>query len=1677
MTRTGSRAIGALFAATLFSLPAVASAEESLFVRGDVNQDGRVDVSDAVSVLFYLFLAGHAVDCEKSADLDDTGAVGLTDAIYVLRFLFQGGPAPKAPFDRCGPDPTPDGLDCARSACGAPLPAIEIEARCPADPATQLAWRLRNSGTAAATVSWQVAGSAQGGDLVLPASGSADLTTEKLPGANELVVLHAGREVARLAQAGLALSEILASSATGISDEDGDTSDWIEIRFDSPCASSLDLEGWYLTDDPLDLAKWRFPRVALAPGGYLVVFASGKDRAVAGSELHTNFKLDAAGEYLALVAPDGATIADEFRPFYPEQRSDVSYGLVRASTALVEPGAQAAYRVPAASDAGLGSAWADPAYVPSGWRSGRVGLGFTGIAGEGFAVTCIRSRVQVSSLSVAQSVLSTPSQQLAVYRETAPYIDYFNSGESGNFRNDRPFPGLGTTDYDDFVVSATATIFIPEAGAWTFGVNSDDGFSLELKIGARTYRTEYPSPRGPADTIQVFNLAQAGPCEVSLLFYERGGGSEVELFAARGSYTTFNSGVFRLVGDTAHGGLGFAGFAREIATDVGTEMRGVNASLWLRVPFQLEDPGAFAGLVLRAKYEDGFVAYLNGREVARRNASAALSWNSAASSNRPIEGVPVAEEIDLAADLDLLRPGANLLAIHALNDSAADADFLVAPELVAYGRGLALQYMATPTPGKANVPGAANFVRSVEFSRDHGFFDAPFSLTLATLTPGAEIRYTLDGSTPAAAAGYVYTAPLTISRTTTIRAAAFKPGHLDSLTRTKTYLFVNDVIRQSPNGAAPGPGWPTGTVNDQVIDYGMDPDIVNNARWSGQVRDALLAIPTISLVTDLENLFDPSSGIYVNAWRDGRAWERRTSVELIHPDGREGFALDAGLRIRGAFSRSGQNPKHAFRLFFRNEYGAGKLEYPLFGGEGAERYDKVDLRTSQNYSWAYEGSAQNTFLRDVFSRDAQRDMHQPYTRSRYYHLYLNGQYWGLYQTEERADADYAETYLGGKAADYDAIKNDSSGSRALHATDGTMDAYRRLYDAAVAGFATDAAYYRVQGLRSDGTPDPAGEKLLDPENLMDYMACTYYTGDPDSPVSCWAHFSNNVFAVYDRVKPDGFKWFRHDAEHSLGANGGLYEARILTDPTDRTIGQYWEHFNPAWLHLRLTAHREYALAFADRVNRRFSPGGVHSPAANIERWLARAGEIELAIVAESARWGDAKTHPPRTKDDWQAQVDYMVATYFPQRTQIVIDQMRSVAMFPAAAIVSFHPPGGEMAPGASLLMSQGNGTAGTIYYTLDGSDPRLRGGAVNPAALVYEDSSSGETLVARGSLWRYLDDGSDQGTAWRDPSFDDSVWNEGPAELGYGDGDEATVVSYGPDSSNKYTTTYFRRAFTAADASRFVGLRLGLLRDDGAVVYLNGVEVARSNMPGGAVDYLTLASGAVGGTDESTFYTYDLDPSRLREGRNVLAVEVHQSGPASSDLSFDLELSGTSAGGAIPILRTATVKARVRAGTEWGALTSARFTVGLRGLVLNELMAANRRTLEDPDEPGEFPDWIEIHNGTPAAIDLSGMYLTDNLQDLTKWRIPDGTGLAAGGHIIFYADDDGTQGPRHTNFHLSQISDAIALVDADGETVLDSVLFELQSPDVSYGRYPDGSGAWGFHETPTPGSANAPHRR
>ena len=650
--------------------------------------------------------------------------------------------------------------------------------------------------------------------------------------------------------------------------------------------------------------------------------------------------------------------------------------------------------------------------------------------------------------------------------------------------------------------------------------------------------------------------------------------------------------------------------------------------------------------------------------------------------------------------------------------------------LIASGGAWIPEYFTQPTPGRANVAGARGRVEEVQFSPERGFYKDFLDIALSTQTSGAQIYYTLDGSQPSAAHGDLYTESIFLGWTSVVRAVAVKPGYLDSRVVTHTYIYTDDVAWQSPNGEPPGEGWPAGPVNGQRFEYGMDPAITGHATWGPQLAQALVSIPTLSIVTDLANLFDPRKGIYVNAGGHGEDWECPMSLELIYPsdpqgpgypdlvqvpDGRGGmrwtlpadmqggFQINAGLRIRGGYSRSGDNPKHAFRAFFGGEYGDGELRYRLFGDEGVDRYDCVDIRTSQNYSWAFAHDPSNTLCRDVWARDSQGQMGQAYTRSRFCHVYLNGQYWGLYMTEERPEASYGASYTGGSKDDYDCIKVAPDGSYAIEATDGTMDAWKQLWALSMLGFNNSANFYQALGLGPDGTRNPQYPVLLDVDDLIGYMLMTFYDGDRDAPISNFLGNTrpNNWYGLYNRMGHEGFYFFVHDAEHIL--------SRGLQDRTGPfPCGDQLLFSNPQWIHQQLMAHPDYRIRFADHAYQRLFNDGLLTPGKATSRFQARAAQIDMAIIAESARWGSASLN----KNTWQDAINNEVRNFFPSRTQTLIAELKQTrlqngslaSLYPGIDPPALSRPGGTVPRGQTVSMTAAKGS---IYYTLDGSDPRL----------------------------------------------------------------------------------------------------------------------------------------------------------------------------------------------------------------------------------------------------------------------------------------------------------------------------------------------------------------------------------
>jgi hypothetical protein len=1400
------------------------------------------------------------------------------------------------------------------------------------------------------------------------------------------------------------ISEFLASNNNGLRDEDGACSDWIELF--NRGTNTVNLEGWHLTDSAASLTKWRFPATNLPPNGFLLVFASGKDRALPGAPLHANFSLKASGDCLALVYPDGVTIALEFRPLFPEQFPNISYGIgqdVRVTT-LLASNAPLNYIIP--TNGALGNSWVAPSFNDADWSAGTNGLGYESFV-PGFAVRNIRANVSVCDLATAEGVLAKRSQQAAVFTANPGVVNYMNTGGGSHFANDATFPGFSINiDENNFVLEAVGTITIPTSGKWTFGVNSDDGF--RATIGTNEF--SYPPPRSPGDTFGTFTLA-AGDYPVRLVFYECGGGSEVEFFAAAGTYTSFSS-AFRLVGDTS--GLpvislptaaGNNSIRPLLRTDVAGPMAGRASSAYLRLPFTVANPGVFTTLTLRMTYNDGFIAWLNGVEVARRNAPAAAQWNSLALAPLPATNVLATGEIDLTSQLNLLQPGANVLAIHGLNEAANASRFFIRGEVLEQKLlGLGPHYFATPTPGAPNGAGFFAFVEDLKFTPGRGcYVNTNLFVTITSATPGTTIRYTLDGTLPNDTNGAVYAGPIPITNTTVLRAGGSREGFEPTTPEIHSYLFLDRVQRQSTNrnyaGSAAG-------------NYTLDTNIALGALYAKTFTDDLRSVPTLSLVLPPEDFFGAAAGLWANPTGQGAGWERACSAEYLPPDGVKGFHVNCGLRVQGGVSRTGI-PKHSLRLLFKTEYGPGKLDYDLYPESPVKEFDSLTLHAGFNDHWLWVG-APAQLLRDQWCRDTQNALSGYGAHGRYVHLYINGLYWGLYNLGEQTDASFAAHYLGGDKDEYDALNADQ-------VVDGNGTAWNALFGLLGNGITSDLAYTNLA-------------QYLDIPNFIDYLLMNFYAANTDWPYHNWK-------AARRRVPGAGFYFFSWDAEWVIFIGSDLN-----TDRTGITDG------SPGRLYAALRAHPEFRRQFGDRAQKYLFNGGPLTPAACEARYRQRAREIDGAIVPETARWGGGYD-----RQTWLNEQNRLRTQWFPLRSAIVLKQLRNAGLFPQLDPPTFAPFGGLVPPGSALALTNPN-PAGAVYYTTDGSDPRLWGGKRAASAALYQ-----APLVLTHA------------TFLRARVLDGANWSALVEAMFYAAQDyralAVTEIMYDP----------LRTATNAEEDLEFLELKntgtnsldlSGLSFTDGiAFAFPNGTQLApgalfllaRSPAALQATHPGVVVNGVFGGRLDNAGERLTLEHV-LGGAVFSFAYKTDPPWPLTPDgYGFSLVRADT---GADPALASSWRPSAAPGGSP-GAEDP---PVSIPPVLINEVL-----TRAEPPRNNA----LELFNPAADPADVGGWFLTDDAAQPQKFRIPEGMVVPPGGSIVFTEADFNPNPGGPPSFALNSLGGSLYLFSGDAGTNLTGyshgVAFGAAAPGVSFGRYvlSTGEEAWPAQVTPSLGAPNA----
>ncbi len=598
---------------------------------------------------------------------------------------------------------------------------------------------------------------------------------------------------------------------------------------------------------------------------------------------------------------------------------------------------------------------------------------------------------------------------------------------------------------------------------------------------------------------------------------------------------------------------------------------------------------------------------------------------------------------------------------------------------ISYGRypngGSEWRFFGTPTPEALNDGAYLGVVADTTFSTDRGFYNTPFDVALTTTTESATIYYTLDGSAPIdendnpTATSLKYSIPIPITKTSCLKAAAVKPGWKSTNIDAQTYIFIEDVIRQDYQ-ATLNAGFPT-SWNGVSPDYGMDPDVIGTFDSGGNpngddlfggiyaatIRDDLLSIPTLSIVMNIDDMFG-ASGIYSNPTAEGIAWERHASVELMYPDGSDGFQVNCGIRIQGgAFRSFGLTKKKSFRLLFKGIYGPTSLEFPIFGKDAADQFDTITLRAGANdgYSWS-SAYLTEQYTRDEFGRNLQVATGNAGSHGMFVHLYINGIYWGLYNPCERPDDSFSSSYFGNEKENWDSVHDGV-------ATDGDLIAWNLMRTKAQAAASSNASYMELQGKNLDGTPNPAYPHLLDVPNYIDYLIVNLWGGNWDWPWKNW-------WAGRDRSDDStGFKFYCWDFENTMGNNLGR-------SPLDKNAlnNSFSGASNAGDPHYYLKNNTEYRMQFADHVHRHFFNGGILTPTSLIARYTELAAGAERSIVGESTRWGDQHYSTPLTLEEWYdadlnyndgaAGRDWILNYYLPQRTDIVLQQFRDVNLYP-----------------------------------------------------------------------------------------------------------------------------------------------------------------------------------------------------------------------------------------------------------------------------------------------------------------------------------------------------------------------------------------------------------------------------
>ncbi|MBN1672635.1 MAG: lamin tail domain-containing protein [Kiritimatiellae bacterium] len=1263
--------------------------------------------------------------------------------------------------------------------------------------------------------------------------------------------------------ASVIINEFLAENEAGLADEDGEHSDWIELR--NVSTGTVNLAGWQLRDSS---ARWTFPATNLAAGAYLIVFASGKDRATTGSELHTDFKLRSEGEYLALVDPEGV-VESKFAP-YPQQGPDISYGAGTgvAASNLLAAGAACKWHVP--MDDSLGTSWLEPSFSDAGWQSGTTGVG-----------------------------------------------------------------------------------------------------------------------------------------------YEQGTGYE---------------------------GL--------IGSDVGSAMYGICGSVYVRVRFTVQDPYELEVLTLKLKYDDGFVVWLNGEEVARANAAGTPpAWNALATAGHSDEEAVVFQYFDLTADRELLAAGENVLAVQALNDSTTSSDLLMLPELDAAG-GTAYtaeyRYFNQPTPGSVNGVGTADLgpiIREVAHSPDRpGDSDA--------IWVTARVTDSIDG---VASVSLRYS----VMWSSTVSVTMLDDGaHHDGAAGDGVYGGAIPASASTPGQMV---RWYV-TATDGAGDESRYPLEEDRAEYDGTPLKlgTVIADPSISSPLPVYHWFVQNPNWYYWVDAEGvRQYTKAITWCCLYYDGE--FYDRIRVRARGCVSLSND---YVRKKSWKFDFNTGHW---FRFSDAYERVEEINLNTTYD----------DRYVRQVMAWDSYKDSGSPHCLSFHVRLHQNAQFHSVHVFVEQMD----KRYLRRLGLDDEGALYKARGTKS-NTTTGFAKVNREWE-----GIADLTAF--INGIKLTGTA--RRNFLFDNVDLawsLDHMALRSLIHDED-------RIYKNYYYYRDSDGSREWVMFPWDVDLSFGrhwgdwaviyANKDPYSHPLFGDSTRaaQTADPGWYQYFIDAMHDTPEIQQMFARRFRTLMDRFLQPAGTPYGQRRYENHLdALVDLLANDAVLDAQVWGAQKGgdhygYPMLTGIVARLKAEFLA----PRRTHVYsTHHVSNGGIVPDAqpanpaldiGTVEFRPASGNQAeeyieianPNAYAVDISGWCLSNAVEHTFKAGTVIRANNAmyVSPDAYAFRCRSTspkgGEGLFVQGDYKGQL-------TAWGETI---ELWRDnGTLAVSHtypGSPSSAqqylriTEIMYNPDNGEEYEFIELKNT------------RSGSL-DISGVSFVEGMAFT---FPAGT----TLAAGEyiVVVRDQTAFtalygsgirvggqYTGALDNGgerlELRDAYNekILSFQYGDGWYAPTD------------GGGYSLVMTALSPyanehwedpANWRASYYYGG--SPGGDDADLGVVISEVLTHTDPPLEDA---------VELCNRSASAVDIGGWYLSDSVESLKKYRIPNGTVLPAGGYKVFYEYQFNADTNNPACFAFSSHGDDVWLcaADAGGNLTGYRVIADFGAAEngVSFGRYARSDGQVDF---------------